>query len=1229
MAVTWTDEQREVIEARGTDLLVSAAAGSGKTAVLVERILSLVTDPEHPADIDRLLIVTFTRAAAAEMRERIGAALEKRLAESPSDLHLQRQSALLAHAQISTIHSFCTSVIQNYCHRIDLDPGYRVVDEGELRLLQGKVMGEYLEEQYAEGTEAFLAFADAYAPGRHDRQLETLLQKVCDFARSSPDPDGLLEACAAAYAVPEGAALSEQPWMRLLLQEADRILEDAGQTALRNLQLAGRPDGPSAWQAALREDVSLVQGLHSAQGYAQKQAAFAEMAFARLSSRKAGEDEDPELREKIRASRETFKKGLNGLRESFFALTEQEIAEEMAGIRPFAAELVRLVRGYDSRLAEAKRRKNICDYADLEHFALQILLEKDENGTLRPSGAAREIAGQYAEIMIDEYQDSNYIQEALLSAVSGAGCGRHNRFMVGDIKQSIYGFRNARPELFLEKYRAYRQGDASGEGRRIDLHRNFRSRAQVLDAVNVLFRQLMTEQMGGIVYDDAAALYPGAVFPDGGAEMYGTELLLVEGEPEEGRTEKRQVIRREAGAAAARLKELLETLQVRDEQSGGLRPLRYRDCVILLRSAAGWADDFVRVLKEEGIPAYTVSREGYFSAPEVVTVLNCLRITDNPRQDIPLAAVLHSPAVGCTDRELALLRVLCPEVPLWEAVCQVTDPDGGAGLPDTEPDGILLAGKLKRFRELLDGWRREAPVLPVHELIRKILGESGFGDYAAAMPAGTQRQANLRMLTEKAVAFARTGSTGLFNFVRYIEKLQKYSVDDGEVSLYNEAEDIVRVTTIHKSKGLEYPVVFVCGLGKQFNLQDQNSAVTLHPVLGMGLPSVDTRLRLRRPSLLRQVIRMAGSRDLRSEELRILYVAMTRAREKLILMGTVKDAGKYAEAGDTLSYRQLTDARSPLEWILQAGAFIQAVRVRTVSAPSAAEAIPPAQAAEPLRETDSAGRVRDILRDAAGGVPDPDTEQILDFLARRKAFRYPFAEAAKLPAKMSVSEIKKASLEAMQEEAGERLYPEEEPVPYIPAFMKEARQEQASGAARGTIYHHVLELLDYRRLPREEEGGDGRGRRDALRTALDGILAGMAAKGQLQAAELEAVDPEDLVCFAESPLGRRMQQAALAGRLWREQPFVLDMPAKEIDKSWPEGENILVQGVIDAWFEEDGSFVLVDYKTDRVFSEDGDELAAKYRPQLALYRHALETLTGVPVKEMLLYSVALGREIRL
>lgn len=1260
MGTIWTSEQKQVIDSRNENLLVSAAAGSGKTAVLVERILSLITDRDHPTDIDRLLVVTFTRAAAAEMRDRVGRALENRLEEDPDNIHLQRQSALLQHAHISTIHSFCTSVIRNYCHRIELDPGYRIADEGELRMLQGKVMAEFLEEQYGARREAFLHFADAYAPGRDDRKIEELIQDVSDFASSDPDPDAWLDACVRNYQADSADELQEKPWMRFLLDETERILTGAEQLAEQNLGLAEGPGGPGTWLNSLREDLTNVRMLRKQHTFGTLAKSFAALSFSKLSPKKT-EEEEPDLRSRVKDGRDSLKKMLTGLQQSFFTQTEEEVLAELRDLKPYAEELARLAKEYRAAFAAAKRKKNICDYDDLEHFALEILLEKDEDGTLRPSQAARETALQFDEIMIDEYQDSNYIQEALLGAVAGAGCGKRNRFMVGDIKQSIYGFRNARPDLFLEKYNSY--SGSPETGRRIDLQKNFRSRPQVLDSVNRLFRQIMKEELGGIAYDDDAALYPGAAYPDppvsGAAEKnpdasgettaeenfdasgettaeenvdasgqtaaetnpdasgsYVTEVILTETAPESDDgpvlRQKQERIEAEARAAAGRLRELMGTMQVYDRETGVMRPVRYRDCVILLRSAAGWADTYVQVLKEEGIPAYTLSREGYFSAPEVVTVLDCLRVTDNPRWDIPLAAVLRSPVTGCSDAEMARIRTACPDQPLYDAVCSLA--------AENE--------KLGRILRLLENWREEAPVMAVHELIRKILEDTGFGEYASSMPGGAQRQANLRMLVEKAAAYEKTGDSGLFNFIRYIERMQKYSVDDGEVSLYSETEDIVRVTTIHKSKGLEYPVVIVSGLGKQFNRQDQNSPVILHPLFGAGLYAVDRELRVRRPSLLRQVIRTVCSRDMLSEELRILYVAMTRAKEKLILTGTVKNTEQMLPVSEVSGYQQLAGAHCPLDWILQAGDFMRHVQAGI------------ARPAEDVREevfrnTDIAARLAVLraeiqmslsgMREAekAPDLPEKEAERsadsragITEFLEKKENFRYPYAEAAELPAKMTVTEIKKASIEAMQEESGERLYPEEEVIPYIPAFMKDSAGAEAAGAARGTIYHHVLELLDYHSLAAEEE-------EEAIRTQL----SKMAEKGQLKAGEVDIVDPADILAFLHSSIGSRMREAALAGRLWRERPFVLDIPAKEIDKNWPEGENILVQGVIDAWFEEEDGYVLVDYKTDRVFSPDGHELREKYAPQLALYSRAIETITGIPVKEMYLYSVTLGREI--
>lgn len=1246
MAVKWTEEQEQVIALRDRNLLVSAAAGSGKTAVLVERILSRVTDPVNPIDIDRLLVVTFTKAAAGEMRERIGKALEERLAKEPDNEHLQRQGILLEHAQISTIHGFCTYVIQNYFHRISLDPGYRIADENELKLMMGDVLKDMLEEEHAEGRAEFLDFTDAFAAGREDRRLEELIKKVYRFADSDPWPEEWLEGCERVYSVETVEELEQTEWLRAVADEAKRLLAGAAEQAGENLKLTESPGGPKAYLPQVTEDLELVRNLCRSSGYRELYEAFQKLKFASLSPKKSP-DEDPAVRKRVGENRNALKKALDDLKKHF-ADSPEEILKELAVCRLHVKELVRLAGRFMEEFSARKRRKNVLSFSDLEHFALEILLKRTPEGWER-TDAARELSEHFAEIMIDEYQDSNYVQEYLLEAVAGTGRGVYNRFMVGDMKQAIYSFRQARPELFLEKYNSYRSGEENC--RRIDLSQNFRSRSQVVNTVNFFFGQIMRPELGGLAYDDAAALHLGAKYPEpGDASFPETEVLLIDRKSPEFDDDRSQtaMIEAEALAVAQKIRSLVGHAEVADRDAGGFRPLQYRDCVVLLRSASGWAENFVRVLLSEGIPAHATSKTGYFSAPEVETVLNYLQICDNPRQDIPFTAILRSPIVGCTDRELALVRCHSPEASMYEAAAAYEETG--------EEEG--LRRKLRAFREQLEGLRGSLSDTPVHQVIRRILEETGYGAWAAAMPGGEQREANLNMLVEKAVSYEKTSYHGLFHFLRYVEQLKQYQVDCGEVSLYGETADTVRIMTIHKSKGLEFPVVFVSGLGKEFNQMDLNSAVLLHAGLGIGLDAVDTEKRVRKPTVFKQAVRQTMKKELLGEELRVLYVAMTRAKEKLILTAVASDLEKKASGyavwqtawAAGLPYGQLASARSFLDWILAAlsrsWCFAPLYHMAEGAAEPAAgwpydsEAETPPiriQVLTPAQMTLSqmeyqAGKELALERLETAVRENPDGE-ITEFLRRKETYRYPYEHLAAIPAKMTVSELKRAGDPGteQEEEDGFRVYEEPEIIPYIPKFMRQEDGEEAEGAARGTAYHRVLECLDYCGIPqdvlRPQESQAEQGYpilAENLRKQLDGMIR----DGKLDAVSAASVDLRDIRHFLESPVGRRMTAAAQAGRLWREQPFSLAVPALELRSDWQaEQGTVLVQGIIDAYFEEEDRYVIVDYKTDKVYSRDGRDLAEKYGRQLFYYRKALEQATGREVKEMLIYSVTLGREI--
>lgn len=1287
--MNWTKEQKQVINLRNKNLLVSAAAGSGKTAVLVERILSLVTDKEKPVDIDRLLVVTFTRAAAGEMKERIGRALEDRLQKDPDNVHLQKQGVLLHHAQINTIDGFCTFVLQNYFHRIDLDPGYGIAEEDDLKVMRGKVLEDLLEEEYAEGRESFRHFAEAYGTGKNDRKLMEMISRVYDFSVSSPDPDDWLDSCLEAYAPETEEELENSRWMQSLVREAGYRAEGLLQSAMQLRDFVMRhPEAPQPYLPALQSDVSVLADLAGKTSYHDFRAVLEEWKPEKLSGKKQP-DVDPELKEQVKKQRTDLKDKISKLQKDFFSMSAGQILEELAVIRPQAGELVHLVRRFAAAFAAAKREKNKIDFPDLEHLALQILTEKEEDGTRRPTAAAEELAARFEEVMIDEYQDSNFLQEAILSAVSRQGEGTGDRFMVGDIKQSIYGFRQARPELFLQKMNAYRAadtqeaetcGDAGPEenstaGVRIDLHQNFRSRSQVLETANALFSRLMVPELGGIVYDDAAALHAGADYPDPEDPSFpDTELLIIDKsapEFDEDRS-KAAMNEAEAHAAAGKIRACLRNGRLWDAGKKEFRPVQYRDCVILLRAAGTWGDTFVRVLRSEGIPAYAASGKGYFTTVEIATVMNYLRVCDNPLQDIPLAAVLRSPIGGMHDEELAQLRIISPQGPLLTALQKAADEAGGA-----------LGEKAARFLEQLKSFRERVPRTPVHVLIRQILKETGYGVYAAAMPAGEQRQANLEMLAERAAAYEKNDYHGLFQFVRYVEQLTEREVDFGEVSLYGEEENIVRVMTIHKSKGLEFPIVLLAGLGNHFNTQDEKSAVVLHAGLGLGMTAVFTQQRrIHAKTILRAAVQNAVRHDNLAEELRVLYVAVTRAREKLILIGTDSEREESLFAGEKPSYQQLISAGSYLDWILMAADSGVPFRKQILGG----EQLINEEAEEVLLAEKKLQEIRGLIlegqdgerhtgeKDAGEGHTEkdgagrfaPETRRILE---RIGAFRYK-EETGTLPAKLTVTELKRRqSRQTAEEEQGAELFPEEPVVPYVPKFLGETetaksgeeQEEALTGAARGTAYHHVLAVLDYDRIskifsegtPDAAPGADSGRVTEAVRQQI----LEMRENGLLSAAEYKAVRAEDIAVFLEDPLGRRMAEAAAAGTLRREQPFVLDLPASQIESGQagarsettqylPQSGNsskeirsaaqaaaaertVLIQGTIDAYWEEDGAYILADYKTDRIAPGEEKELAEKYRVQLEYYKLALEQITEIPVREMYIYAVTTGKSVKL
>ena len=1236
MGVTWTKDQQKVISLRNRSILVSAAAGSGKTAVLVQRILGMIMDPVHPVDIDRLLIMTFTRAAAGEMKERISRALEQALYENPDNEHLQRQMTLIHTAQITTIDGFCSYVIRNYFHLIGLDPGYRTGDEGEIKLLKQDVLKSLLEDYYAKGEERYAYFVECFCPGKSDDGLKDLILKMYDTAMSSPYPQEWLNSCMDSYKIDDIKDLKNQKWMKLLWNCVKEELKEALVLAEEARRICLQPDGPYYYEDAINSDRLTIQELMDAacrEEFDEMAGLLDGLSYARLSTKKDA-DVQERKKEQVKALREEEKTMIKEISTRYFSYSEKEVAEIMKSCRKPLEMLVELTREFIERFGQQKREKNILDFTDMEHFALEILMKKDGD-EVHMSQAARELSQKYEEVFVDEYQDSNLVQEYITNCVSGWVRGKKNTFMVGDVKQSIYRFRLARPELFVEKYKRFSKEDS--EEQRIDLHKNFRSRPQVLDGVNFLFRQIMGEDLGGISYDEDAALYPGAVFPEGQSEEFvKTEVLLVEKDgPElEDETELKNAQELEALAIAHKIREMVGTEKILDKDTGEYRRMEYGDIVILLRTFTGWAEVFSEVLSAQGIPSYTTSKTGYFSAVEVVTLLNYLRVCDNPLQDIPMAGVLRSPIVGCTSQELAMIRSEYPGGMLYNSVRAYLG-DGQLELFPAQDGKTCLKQKLEHFVEQLEEIRSMAAYTPVHELITLILERTGYGKYARALPDGEQRSANLSMLVEKAMEYEKTSYRGLFHFVKYMEQLRKFEVDYGEVNLSGAGQGSVQIMTIHKSKGLEFPVVFAAGMGKQFNFQDVNAGLVVHPDLGIGTDAVLPEKRIVASSLHRQMLRRQLLQENLGEEIRVLYVALTRAKEKLILTGTIGKLDKQMVFLSRFLNRQ--EELLPVETRVKAKNYwayvLPALARHRCMEPLFEEYGIPVSKKNPLYDAPAEFVVKkvtaqdlagtEVLRQAGDEICreimvnwDPNQvydEKIRQELSERFAFSYPFEHLKEIPVKVSVSELKKRGSHE-EWEVEENVYFEPDIVPLIPDFV-EKKVEQYTGAARGTAYHRVMECLDYGKTDTAEE--------------LKLQIQTLTEQKKMREEEAESIYIGDIRRFLNGELGKRMRLAALDGRLVREQPFMISRRARDLDEHWDSEERVLVQGIIDAYFLEEEEIVLVDYKTDRVRIGEEQQLVERYHTQLEDYACALERVTGKKVKEAYIYSFALGKEIRL
>ena len=1268
MGMKFTEDQQRVIDLRNCNILVSAAAGSGKTAVLVERIVELVSgsgcDSARAVDIDRLLIVTFTNAAAAQMRERITKALSDRVEAEPDNEHIKKQLMLIHNAKIMTIHSFCLYLIKNHFNDIGLDPDFRTADEGEIRLLKQEVLSELLEEQFALGRQEFTDCVEYFAYDGREKWLEELIERLYTFSGSYPFPEKWLRQHRMDYHVETFEELVKTEWFAGMMQEISALLQECKEQEKAALKVCEEPDGPYFYAVALEQDQELLAGLEQelasvvqtasepeqSVASAEMDSSVAKDAFEALAARVQGisyarmapkkdDSVSAEKRELVKAMRERVKSLLGTLSEKYFVSGPKQWLAECRQADAALCELVDLALLFGERLTEKKREKNLLDFEDMEHLALQILLKEEENGQMVPSDTALEYREQFVEILIDEYQDSNLVQEFLLQSISGEDDGRFNRFMVGDVKQSIYKFRLARPELFLEKFATYQKED--GNCVRVDLKQNFRSRHEVTDCVNDLFLQLMHRELGGVEYDADAALYPAAQFPEADGEAadarekdvalgseekqgsavpvstaceasiarspYEPELCIAAISGEKGEDPKEL----EAKMIAGKIREIVGKLPVRDSESGQLRPARYQDIVILLRTTSGWDETFKKILEENAIPVFVTSKTGYFAATEVQTVLNFLRVLNNPLQEIPLFGVLKSVLFGFGDAQLATLRALdetgkrclydCVKLAAGEG--ESGEGSVGYGRGSNGADASLRE-KCCSFLSFLNRYREYAVYLPIHKLMEQFLEETGYLYTVSALPGGVQRRINVEMLLTRAESFEKTSYSGLFHFIRYMEQLEKYDIDYGETGASDENADVVRIMSIHKSKGLEFPVCFVSGLSKRFNRQDSVAPVLMDMDLGLAIDWVDPTARIRHTTLKKNVLARKLNADSMGEELRVLYVALTRAEEKLILTGTCKEDKLPQEDAAPGAYGysalRLQEASSYYDLVLPAWQSVgRRLQICTQEELLQAE----------LVRASLGYNSRQKLFEEAG--KEPEAAELA--LCERLQKPYAHENLAGLFVKTTVSELKK---EGMQEEAAEglTLFPEEEVVPYLPQFVRE-QEETVSGTTRGSAYHRLLEIFPFER---QETWTAAK-----IRTVIEECKADRRLSEEYAA----AINVYKIRAFLQTPLAARMAKAAKSNRLHREQPFVLGLSANRLNTDFPEDETVLIQGIIDVYLEEEDGIVLADYKTDLV--KDPKELILRYRVQLDYYEEALVRLTGKCVKEKLIYSFGLEQEITL
>lgn len=1199
--VKWTNEQLQAIQEKNSNILVAAAAGSGKTAVLVERIIHKIIDEQM--DIDKILVVTFTNAAASEMRERILEAIYKKLEENPENVHLQRQIILLNKASICTIHSFCLDVIHNHFYEIDLPSNFKIADTAEIDLLKQEVLDDLFEQKYTENDKNFIELLENYTNYRGDEALQELVLKIYKFIQSSPFPIKWLQEKLELLKI-EDKDISQTIWGKLIIQTVDDdIQESIMQLEVTKSKMALYPEMTKFYQT-ISEDIINLQDL---QKYNSWDELYIKLLNFNFSKWPVDKKVINDLKEDSKEIRDKVKKHIKEKTAKLLSCSQEQAVKDLKIITPILEKLLNLVTEFTKNFAEKKKEKNCIDFNDIEHFALKILLDENNN----PTEVAKKYKEKFEEIAIDEYQDSNLVQEAILTSISKG----NNIFMVGDVKQSIYKFRQARPELFLQKYDEYKNKEekAQEDNLKIQLFRNFRSRQNILNITNLVFESIMSKELGDINYNENEYLNYGANYPEpeeiknyaGIAELDIIDLkedesiTAFEGEEDEEEQERVEDDVLEAKFVANKIQELLNSNYMVFDKKQGYRKIRPKDIVILLRATSNLSPIYEKELSDLELPVFSDTSGTYLDTVEIQTILSVLKIIDNPLQDIPLVVVLRSSICNFTDNDLITIRLTDRNCNFYEALIKtrlICDGD--------------LKNKIESFLEKLEKWKSISQYMPLDEFIWQIYLDTGYYQYVGLLPNGAMRQANLKTLFEKAKQYEKASFKGLFNFIQFIDKLKKQNGDLASAKLIGENEDVIRIMSIHKSKGLEFPVVFLCNSHKKFNMQDLNDNILLHQDIGFGPTIMDTTRKIKYSSIAKDAIKLKMKQETLSEEQRILYVALTRAKEKLYITGRSKDFTKYVQDKNKvlemyesenikLDAKLMKKANSYLDWIMYVYLFNQGRTITlkgesyklsdiiTLNVSNKKDLLKALAKEEVVEQIDLKEKIEQILKNKS----DEENKKSEQALKELLEWKYDYIVDTTLPTKSSVTKIKQEKIKLEEMLKGIESEEVEYKKSYTPKFMQE--DKKISSAEKGTLVHLCIQRLDERK--------------DYELKDIQNMILNLVEKEIITQNEADAIDVNLIYQYTKSQLFEELRKAK---EVHKEQPFYINIPAKDVvSEAENSKKNILVQGIIDLYYiDKNDNLVLIDFKTDYISNEPNakEKILDKYKVQLEIYKTALE-----------------------